>query len=62
MEQMQFATVIVACNTNGCENQNIDLEVRVFYPSGIVMCGPCSNEIAFTMPNRPEEAPLGDPE
>jgi len=55
MEQMQFATVTVSCKTDGCENQNIDLEVKVIYPAGSVVCGPCGKEITFTMPDSPSE-------
>jgi hypothetical protein len=55
MEEMQFATVTVSCQTDGCENQNIDLEVKVVYPTGVVVCGPCGKEITFTMPDSPSE-------
>ena len=57
MEELQFATATVTCQTDGCVNQNIDLEVKVVYPSGIVVCGVCGKEITFVMPDSPDETP-----
>jgi hypothetical protein len=55
MEQMQFASVTLTCKTEGCFNQNIDIESKVVYPSGNAFCGPCGKEIIFTMPDSPSE-------
>jgi hypothetical protein len=50
MEQLQFATVAATCLTENCPNQNIDIEVKVVYPSGTILCGGCNTNIDFVMP------------
>ena len=51
----QYATVTVSCLTKNCLNENIGLEIKVFYPAGEVMCGTCGNKISFVMPEKPDE-------
>ena len=55
MEQLQIADVDVTCLTVGCVNENITIAVKVLWPDGACLCGPCGNEIAFVMPDQPDE-------
>jgi hypothetical protein len=55
METLNTADVDVTCLTAGCVNENIIIAVKVLWPDGVCVCGPCGNEIIFVMPDQPNE-------
>lgn len=47
----ELVMVIAVCTTNGCENQNIGIEIETPKQNITVMCGPCGNQTQVIVKN-----------
>lgn len=44
-EDVETSPYLVTCHTEGCENAEIAIPVRLSGPDALVVCGPCSQPI-----------------
>lgn len=49
-EELELIGLSVVCHTEGCENEDITIEVLADAQSPVVICGPCGQEITDVTP------------
>lgn len=50
MDNEQLFNFDVTCHTEGCENENITIEISTPESEPIILCGPCCIEITDIVP------------